>query len=302
MSCKCAFPWSLEAKRKVGMLWERCNIPWMQTQELCLGCKDGTHEGVEQREELPQGSRDPSSEMTPSTAWTWNARPEFCRICGHRSSRNVSGMGESPCGITEIPHLRGKEAPVTCWTFPGIAPPAIPRDAAQRGQGRAGGTYAPTFPAEHPERCQLKFPQNQALPRALHPLILISQSSTPEASPCAGSVSHSPSFPGKGGSSGSGSSKPCPHPQWAVPRPAVMPPLSQALLTVTDGGQRDNGSRGTWIKISTLFTSVTCPGRAGGGSHEFQGFLGSSWDDRGWEGEGASPRMVKSGRMGMQQR
>lgn len=38
-------------------------------------------------------------------------------------------------------------------------------------------------------------------------------------------------------------------------------------------------------------------GKAGGGSHEFQGMLSSSWDERGWEGEGASTGKVKSGRM-----
>lgn len=69
-----------------------------------------------------------------------------------------------------------------------------------------------------------------------------------------------------------------------------------------DAEQRDNAPE-PWMKISILVTSVesVCfffsTGKAGGGSHEFQGMLSSSWDERGWEGEGASTGKVKSGRM-----
>lgn len=95
---KCIFPLSLGARRKVRMLWERCSIPWMQTQELCLGCKDGTLEGVEQREKCPQGSRDPSWKMIPPTAWTCTSRAGILQdLCAQRLWSSGNG------GISRVP-------------------------------------------------------------------------------------------------------------------------------------------------------------------------------------------------------
>lgn len=62
-----------------------CIIP----RELCWGCKDGTSEGVKQRGKFQQGSRDPSCEMIPSTAWNmhfpgWNSAGFVCpEALGH---------------------------------------------------------------------------------------------------------------------------------------------------------------------------------------------------------------------------
>lgn len=156
--------------------------------------------------------------------------------------------------------------------LPGIdAPAGIPGVQLRGDRAVLGATSAPTFPAEQPEQCHPKFPQNQELPRALHPLLLISHRSTSEG---AGVTSLNPALCwiclllpvlprerwklqerllqacptprtwGSATSCGGGTSQPspcgchCSQPgSWAMPE---------------GGGQRDNSSRGTWMKISII--------------------------------------------------
>lgn len=186
------------------------------------------------------------------------------------------------------------------------------RNAAQRGQGHGDrgdstgtapvATSAPTIPCRAPRAMP---PQNSHKSRTSRGFARPDFPEEPIRSCWGGSLNlcwnlpHSPSFQGKGGSSRS-SSKPCPRPRTSGSATSCRDVTSQpspcdchrgqpgSWVMAEDGERRDNGSRVTWIKISVLFTSVACPGKAGDGSHKFQGILSSSWGDRGWEGEGAS--------------
>lgn len=151
---KRVFPLSLGARRKVRMLWERCSIPWMQTQELCLGCKDGTLEGAGKQRSILED--DPTHGMDLHFPG-WNSAGSVCTEALEQRER-----GDLPCacGVGAIPHLGGKEAPGMCWMLPGIVSRVIPRDAAQRGRGRAGGHLCPRIPHRAPGAKPPKIPTN----------------------------------------------------------------------------------------------------------------------------------------------
>lgn len=87
----------------------------------------------------------------------WNSAGS---VCTEALEQREWGDLPCACGVGAIPHLGGKEAPGMCWMLPGIASRVIPRDAAQRGQGRAGGHLCPRIPRGAPGAMPPKIPTN----------------------------------------------------------------------------------------------------------------------------------------------